>query len=107
MNTRDRIKMTVTFDVTIPQALALQSMFNTYNLLSNMGASRDVAFFVDGDGNFHPKCKVTFDNSDIPLLTPELEKMASNNTTDDPLLKFDFDTIAWHIRDMMEGRAET
>ena len=32
-----RIKMNIEMDVTVPQALALQSMFEYWNILANMG----------------------------------------------------------------------
>jgi len=96
----NRITMTVTMEVTIPQALALQAMFKYWNFLSAIGSSRSVGFFVDGDGNFHPKCKMSFDNLNgqyLPELTEELEKLATiaDNHGDKT---FDYDGIAWKLR---------
>ncbi|KKM68679.1 hypothetical protein LCGC14_1458410 [marine sediment metagenome] len=89
----DRIKLTVEMDVTIPQALALKAMFKYWNQLSSMGSSREVAFYVDGDGNFHPKCKVTTE-PDIPELTEEMrEKAIVADDRGDRV--YDYDPIAW------------
>jgi hypothetical protein len=91
----EKVKMTVNMEVTIPQALALQAMFAYWNLLANVGSSRYVSFFVDGDGNFHPKCDVTYDKP-IPFLTDELRDLAvvKDNGGD---RTYDFDPIAWEI----------
>lgn len=71
----EKITMTVQLEVTVPQALALQAMFEYWNFLGNIGSSRSVAFFVDGDGNFHPNCTSHFDTT-VPTLTPELHEAA-------------------------------
>jgi hypothetical protein len=75
--------------------LALQAMFEYWNLLANMGSSRYVGFMVDGDGNFHPKCDITYDKP-IPPLTDELRDLAvvtenRGNRT------YDFDPVAWEV----------
>ena len=92
----DRIEMTVKMQVTHAQGLALQAMFKHWNLLAGWGSSRDISFYVDGDGNFHPDCKISFDG-EIPELTEEIEESAivSGKHTGD--LKYDFDAIAWML----------
>jgi hypothetical protein len=96
-----RVKMTVEMDVTVAQGLALQAMFKHWNRLASWGSSRMVAFYVDGDGNFKPKCNVTF-SEEMPELTEDLEKAAliagdaKGNTTAD--FAFDFDPVAWKLR---------
>jgi len=58
-----------------------------------------VAFYVDGDGNFKPKCEVSF-SEPVQDLTPELEKAAmvmSENDNPRRDIQFDFDPIAWNI----------
>lgn len=92
----NKIKMTVTMDVTIPQALALKSMFDYWNSLASMGSSREVAFYVDGDGNFRPNCLIET-SAPIPEITPIIRKkaVASDNGHGD--LMFDFDNIARYI----------
>ena len=83
-------------EVTEPQALALEAMFKYWNQLSSVGSSREVAFYVDGDGNFHPRCKVTVEPRNVEL-TDDLEKKAI--VADDHGDRvYDYDPIAWHIR---------
>ena len=94
---RRMMKMKVEMDVTIPQALALQAMFEYWNQLSAMGGSRFAGFYVDGDGNFHPKCDITYDTP-IPELTDEMREAAVVND-DNGNKKFDFDPIAWMLHD--------
>jgi hypothetical protein len=92
-----RIKMTVTMDVTIPQALALQAMFEYWNQLSRAGCTRHVGFFVDGDGDFHPNCDIKFSDP-IPKLTNELRGLAIKMKWESGRL-YDFDNIAWKLSD--------
>lgn len=90
-----KVKLSVEMELTIPQALAVEAMFKHWNYLSNIGASRVVGFFVDGDGNFHPKCKVTQHNAEV-VLTEELKKLACENTdvnSHKPIV-FDYNSIA-------------
>lgn len=89
----NRITMTVTMQVTVPQALALQAMFQHWNRLASMGSSRDVSFYVDGDGNFKPRCEVAF-NEPVPELTEELAQLALVREH-----TFDFDAVAWKLRE--------
>ncbi len=90
-----KIKMRIEMDVTVPQALALQALFGYMNYLSNIGSSRDVGFFADGDGNFHPHCEITFDG-EIPELTKELQELAVKSDHGGDRV-YDFDAIAWKI----------
>lgn len=100
----ERVKMTVEMEVTIPQALALQSMFKYWNLLANAGGSREVAFTVDGDGDFKPRCNISFDG-DVPELTDEMREMAVvKDKYGDKT--YDYDPIAWHLRDIEEKANE-
>lgn len=92
----DTVKMTVSMDVTIPQALALQAMFKYWNYLSNIGASRKVAFYVDGDGNFHPKCDISFDKN-MPSLTEKIEEISVVSDENGNRV-YDFDPVAWSLR---------
>jgi len=98
-----KIKMYVEMEVTISQGLALQAMFEHWNFLSNMGSSRLVAFFVDGDGNFHPKVTTSFSEV-IPELTKELKEKAMIGTMEGEVpfggAKFDFDPIAWKLDEL-------
>jgi hypothetical protein len=93
----DKIKMRVEMEVTKPQAVALQAMFTYWNQLSSMGSSRNVTFFVDGDGNFHPKCDVSFSKR-MPLLTSKIAEMAVVEDNDGNR-KYDYDLLAWKEHD--------
>ena len=92
-----RIRMNIEMNVTEPQGLALQAMFEYWNYLAGIGASRHISFLVDGDGNFKPNCKVSFDEP-MPELTEEIKELAvisENNRA----RKYDFDAVAWKLRD--------
>ena len=93
----ERLRMTVTFDVTEPQAIALEAMFNYWCQLSSMGSSRFVAFYCDGDGDFHPKCKIGFSRP-IITLTDDLAKKAVIEDKNGNR-KYDYDPVSWSIRD--------
>jgi hypothetical protein len=88
-------KMTIEIDVTVSQGLALKAMFDYWNELGSFGSSRDVGFHCDGDGNFHPNCKVSFDD-DMPELTDEMRKASIVQDNDGDRV-YDFDPIAWML----------
>lgn len=94
-NKIEKVKMTVNMDVTIPQALALQAMFENWNILSSIGSSKEISFFCDGDGNFHPNCQITYDKK-IPKLTEELfnDTIVKDNNGN---RVFDYDAITWKL----------
>lgn len=98
MSDNEKVTMTVTMDVTVSQGLALQAMFNHWNKLSSLGGSRKIAFYVDGDGNFHPNCQTTFSDSTVPELTDKLAASAVVEDNDGDLL-FDYDPIAWKLNE--------
>lgn len=89
------MKMIVQLEVTESQALTLQAMFDYWNWLGSAGASRHVSFYVDGDGNFQPKCEYSFSEK-LPELTKEMRKMAVIED-DRGHRKYDFDPIAWYL----------
>lgn len=90
----ERLKMLVELDVTEPQALALQAMFEHWNRLSDIGASRRSAFCVMGNYDFHPNVQVTLPDG-VTELTDEIRRaaMLDGHIHDDAL--FDYDRIAW------------
>ena len=100
MNTSRKIKMSVELEVTIPQALTLQAMFNYWNQLSGKGSSRFVAFYADGDGNFRPKANCTF-SEELPFLSGLLNHLAVVEDLDGNR-KYDFDPIAWKLKEPEE-----
>jgi len=89
----DRAEMIIRIQVTEPQALAINAMFKYWTLLGNIGSSRKVVFYVDGDGDFQPNAKI-----DLPdgcrKLTPDLESMAVVGGASSGNLIFDFDSIS-------------
>lgn len=95
MKRGERTKLTVTMDVTEAQALALQAMFEYWNTCSGMGASRDVGFNVDGDGDFNVACEIVFDPP-IRTLTDNLRKLAVMSDENGDRI-YDYDRIAWAI----------
>ena len=90
------MKLTVEMDVTKPQALALTAMFEHWNFLSSIGSSRNIAFHCDGDGNFHPHCKIKC-SEELPDLTDEMRKISVVKEKNGDRV-YDFDPIAWKIR---------
>jgi len=72
-----KITMNVKLQVTISQAVAMKEMFERWNFLSNIGSSRHVSFFVDGDGNFHPKVEITFSEG-MPDFTEEQKEIITD-----------------------------
>lgn len=105
MDTSKKIEMTVTLNVTVPQALALQAMFDHWNSLSSMGSSRQVSFYVDGCGNFHTHAQCRF-NEEIPELDNHLRHLAELadrgsgiDYAGSPMASFDYDAIAWSLGD--------
>jgi hypothetical protein len=90
----ERVEMTIKMQVTPAQGLALQSMFEHWNKMSSWGCSRAISFYVDGDGNFHPKAEVTF-SEDIPELTDEMREKSAFDEKGSGDVLFDFDPIAW------------
>ena len=94
----DRLKLTVQMDVTEAQAVALRAMFEYWTYCGRIGRSREVAFYVDGDGNFQPRCVVTTDKP-VPELTDELRELAIARDTNGSRT-YDFDQVAWKLRQM-------
>ncbi len=92
-----KIKLTVEMDVTVAQALALKAMFGCWNSYASMGSSRRVGFYVDGDGDFHPNCKITT-SEELPELTKEMEEAAVVRDIGGDRV-YDYDPIAWKLHD--------
>lgn len=97
MKRGEKCKMTVTFEVKESQALALQAMFEYWNKLASWGSSRYVSFFVDGDGDFKPKCQVTFDKEIRPLTNEMREAAVAEKSKPNGNHCYDYDPIAWMI----------
>lgn len=94
----DRVEMTVKMQVTPSQGLALRAMFEHWNKLACLGSSRNIAFYVDGDGNFRPQVEIILPDS-IPELTDEMRDAAMVSGKESGHAVFDFDPIAWMLHD--------
>ena len=93
-----KIKIAVYMDVTIPQLLALQCMFDYWNFLSNVGSSRRVGYYVDGDGDFHPHCQiVNLTTEHIPRLNDEMKRISVVDGLSSGDHIYDYDPIAWKL----------
>lgn len=94
----DTLKLRVEMDVTAPQAYALQQFFRMWNMLGNVGSSRYVAFYCDGDGNFHPNCVITTDPPLPPM--PQEQLALCEGNVDRPVIAeyhVDYDAIGWSL----------
>ena len=92
--------MTVDLEVTVPQALALKAMFDYWNQLSGRGSSRFVGFYVDGDGDFHPKVECTFDKI-LPELTDRIREISVQKDEEGDRM-YDYDGIACHLDSLVQ-----
>jgi hypothetical protein len=90
-----KLKLTVTMDVTAPQAYALMEMFKCWTFYGKAGMSRKVGFYVDGDGDFKPNCEVKT-VPELPELPLEQAKKAVANDDNGNCL-YDFDGIGWSL----------
>ena len=48
------------------QASAIRDMLTTWVMLGNIGSSRNVQFYVDGDGIWHPRIKINGEEVTCP-----------------------------------------
>lgn len=94
---KERVKLTVTMEVSAPQAYALQEMFKWWNFCGKAGMSRKVAFFVDGDGDFHPNCEVKTEPA-LPDLPKEQAHIAIVEDNHGHRL-YDYDGIGYSLHD--------
>lgn len=99
----ERREVVIRAQCTEAQALALQIMVERWNRLGGWGSSRFVAFYADGDGNFHPKATIE-QPPEFRSLTDDMRKHAEKlHTSADPPLSelylIDFDPIAWRLRE--------
>lgn len=87
----ERKKLKIEMDVTESQAITINQMIKQWNQLSSLGGSRYVAFFADGDGNFHPNGKVESEwdlkaNEDLGVFAVEKYK--------EGVIYMDFDPVS-------------
>ena len=79
-------------NLTQPQEEAIKTMLKLWEYLGNVGSSRKVSFYADGDGNFRPKIFVDDKK-------PEFYKFKDGRTypkeNEHGEYIIDFDDIAW------------
>lgn len=95
-------------NLTEAQALAIEDLFATWMQLGSMGSSRWTAFYVDGDGNFHPEITVNGNKPKRCELTDPKKRWRKFAFKRDGKLYgdegyfIDFDSIAWKLREQKE-----
>ena len=82
--------------ISLPQAIALKKILEFMDYLGNIGSSRWVAFYADGDGDFRPDLK----EFNYPLPIPETKKDVKEMTG--TFYGIDFDSIAWELEKKKE-----
>ena len=87
-------------NLTKAQKIALEDMFATMVNLGNIGGSRWVCFYSDGDGNFRPKITVDGKKPEFTKLLTKEDKWKNNE------YRIDFDKIAWLLRDGEENNGK-
>jgi len=100
----EKMFMQVTLHVTEAQAIALREMFRYWNTLGNIGASRHVTFFVDGDGDMCPDAQVTIFGHARYLEDEDLKKAVVNDRDGDRT--YDYDPIGWALWNRYERQKE-
>lgn len=84
------MKLKIEIDnLTEKQAIAVEQMFNTWEILSRLGSSRYVAFYVDGDGNFHPKILI----NDKSIKDSEKFSIKDSYNDEKNMYLIDFDNV--------------
>ena len=97
------MKMNIEIDnITEPQRIALEDMFATMVNLGNIGASRWVCFYSDGDGNYRPNILINGTPSKFTNLISKEER--KNNIWIDKEYRIDFDLIACKLRKVETNR---
>lgn len=82
--------LTVTLDhLSKAQVVALQEFFSCWEVHGKIGASRKVAFYVDGDGAFHPEVSYDVDGIDVDDVPDEVRDEAEVRAN-----VYDFDPVS-------------
>ena len=82
-------------NLTEAQAIAIEDMMRTWQVLGSWGSSRWTAFYADGDGNFRPKITVNGKPAEFTKLLPRNHFWPQGDGGD---YRIDFDSIAWKLR---------
>jgi len=96
-NDDDDVALTVTFDGLSPaEAIALEEFFGRMSTYADLGATRSVAFVVDGDGSFGPEMSVETSGLSEPV--PEKARAVAETAN-----TFDPDHVAKALRTIGRG----
>lgn len=95
------MKLTLTFDeISEAQAITLVKMAKIMEYCGNIGTSRNVTFFADGDGDFRPKVsyesdgELGFEKKPLEIDLNIWETMDKHSD-----FRLDYDSVAWQIGD--------
>jgi hypothetical protein len=92
------MKITVEIDnINEAQAIALEDYFAKMVQLGNLGSSRWLAFFSEGNGSFRPKIKVNGKDANHTDIVDTKKYWGKMDEID--VYKMDFDEIDWLIDD--------
>lgn len=87
------MKVTIEIDgITEPQRIALEDMFATMVMLGNIGSSRWVCFYSDGDGNYRPKILIDGKEPEFTKLLTKDDKWVGGE------YRIDFDLVSHRLR---------
>ena len=96
MRSMDKDRHTINIkikNVTVAQAMAIESLLNTWQRLGGLGSSRWTSFFADGDGNFRPE--IEFNGRKAQ----HTHMLGAEEVWEGTSYKIDFDKIAWKLYD--------
>lgn len=96
MAERKAIQISIT-NLTESQAIAIEDMLATWQLLGGWGSSRWTSFFADGDGNFRPRISIDGRKPQETTLVKRAD-LWTGGATGDGEYKIDFDKIAWKLQ---------
>lgn len=85
----ERHALTVRFENLRPsQVQSLRAMFERWETHGRLGASRDVSYYVDGDGPFHPEIQLTTTLEDeLTDIQRDVAEVSPNSFDHDPLVR--------------------
>jgi len=87
--------LTVTFQhLSKSEIIALQQFFGRWEWYGKAGASREVSFYVDGDGPFHPSIGFEVDGVDVDDVPDEVREVAEYEPN-----SYDFDAVHAALRE--------
>jgi len=98
----ERKAVTITLELTPPQAAAIEDMLYQWNYMGGIGRSRWTAFYADGDGNFQPNARIDGRKPEKASPTGKWHRHTvekESRPDGDGVYFMDFDGIAWAMRE--------